>query len=218
MIKCTKCGEDIRDDSKFCPNCGNKVEKSDKDMKTNEQESIKTNNSIKKRPFYKKVWFWVVVSMVGLIVISNGEGDNINSSSNNYISTSSISVDNANYIGEEVECSNWKLRVSDVKTANMTSDRSETTWFYITFYATNIGNKEDYFKPSYISISNGEVTYSNIELLGNEYFERSRLCQPFIEEKFTIVFEVPRGSDYQDFTFNVKFIVNSTNIFLKNRT
>ena len=53
MIKCKTCGTEIARSAKACPSCGAK----------------------NKKPIYKRVWFWALIAIVLLIVISNTGGD-----------------------------------------------------------------------------------------------------------------------------------------------
>lgn len=211
MKRCERCGKENADESNFCHCCGNKL------------NYVKKNNNINKKkvskPIYKKIWFWILISYlvftIPLTVWGITSNDDPNSSGD--FASNESNPNGLNYIGDEVVCSNWKIIVDGVETKDMISDVSRSTYFYITFYATNISSKQDPFKASYISISNSQATYKNLEFLGNSYFDTSRVCQPFVEEKFIMVFEVPHGSNYTDFTFNVKFIINSTSIALKHK-
>ncbi len=60
MIKCKTCGTEIAKSAKACPSCGAK----------------------NKKPIYKRVWFWAVIVILFLIILSNiGGNDNKDSSS-----------------------------------------------------------------------------------------------------------------------------------------
>lgn len=54
MIPCKSCGQEIVSSAKICPHCGVK----------------------NKKPFYKKVWFWLVVAVVMIAIISGGGENN----------------------------------------------------------------------------------------------------------------------------------------------
>ena len=59
MVHCKSCGKEIAESAKTCPGCGAK----------------------NKKPFYKAVWFWVIVAIVVIgVAAGGGSGDN---SSNN---------------------------------------------------------------------------------------------------------------------------------------
>lgn len=58
MITCKHCGQEIAASAKTCPHCGGK----------------------NKKPFYKKVWFWILIAVVLIAVISS-QGGNKNTSS-----------------------------------------------------------------------------------------------------------------------------------------
>lgn len=70
MIKCKSCNNDISSDAKACPNCGAKV----------------------KKPIYKKWWFWliVIVLFIGIISASGGDEANTNDKPANTQQTDSV--------------------------------------------------------------------------------------------------------------------------------
>lgn len=65
MIHCKSCGKEIASSAKACPSCGAK----------------------NKKPFYKTVWFWIIVAIVIIGVASAGGSEenisNYNGTSNN---------------------------------------------------------------------------------------------------------------------------------------
>ena len=60
MKTCNVCGNEIAKSAKICPHCGAK----------------------NKKPFYKKIWFWVLVIIILLGACSGGNDEPINSTSN----------------------------------------------------------------------------------------------------------------------------------------
>lgn len=56
MIQCKACGAEIASTAKTCPKCGAK----------------------NKKPFYKKVWFWILVAIVLIGAIGGGSGQSSN--------------------------------------------------------------------------------------------------------------------------------------------
>lgn len=185
-----------------------------------EQQDINNNDNNEepkttKKKFYKKWWFWLIVVLVVLIVgvgsgagTSDGKGDKTDKEN---------TPKSGYYIGDQVECSNWLIEVESVKISNWSSNGSDVTHFDITFYVTNTDDKEDTFKASYVTVSKDDYEYQNIILLDPSYFQTSRVCQPLIREKLLMCFEVPRGSNPEDFMFNVEFIIRGCSIYLKNR-
>ncbi len=53
MIHCKSCGKEIAESAKTCPGCGAK----------------------NKKPFYKAVWFWVIVAIIFIGVVAGGGSD-----------------------------------------------------------------------------------------------------------------------------------------------
>ena len=162
------------------------------------------------------VWFWFLIIFIAifLFVPSDSEYDPNNETTKGEITQPEKTKF---YISDEVECSNWKIRVESVVAKDYSTENSEFTNFYITFYATNIGKKDDDFYARYITLSKDDIKYSHVEYLFSDYFDGSRLCRPFIEQKFIMVFETPKGSDPEDFILNVKFIINSCSIVLQEK-
>lgn len=53
LIKCNSCGKEVAESAKSCPNCGAKV----------------------KKPIYKRVWFWIIIVLVAMVMFSGGDSD-----------------------------------------------------------------------------------------------------------------------------------------------
>ena len=62
MVNCKSCGKEIDSNAKTCPGCGAKNQK----------------------PFYKAVWFWVIVIIVIICMGSGENGDSSNDDSQKY--------------------------------------------------------------------------------------------------------------------------------------
>lgn len=59
-MKCKNCGQEH--DNQFCPNCGASANFAQSSTNTNE---INANQDQKvKKPFYKRIWFWILVILV----------------------------------------------------------------------------------------------------------------------------------------------------------
>lgn len=65
---CKNCGKELLDDAKFCPNCGAKIFE-DSENKAFESPK-KENTSAKKKPIYKRVWFWLLIVFFGIPVLT----------------------------------------------------------------------------------------------------------------------------------------------------
>lgn len=57
VIKCKSCGAEIPKSAKACPSCG----------------------AINKQPFYKKVWFWVLIGFIVIAGVGGNSDDEMNS-------------------------------------------------------------------------------------------------------------------------------------------
>lgn len=72
MIHCKSCGKEISKSAKTCPNCGGK----------------------NKKPFYKTIWFWVIIAIIFIsIAAGGGSGENSSKSSNNHSSQNTNTVE-----------------------------------------------------------------------------------------------------------------------------
>ena len=63
---CKKCGKEIKETWKVCPNCGEPIT----DVPTKHLENIRKNekqNKVKK-PIFKRVWFWIVIILVVFLI------------------------------------------------------------------------------------------------------------------------------------------------------
>ena len=176
------------------------------------------NENSEKKKFNKASLYLIIPTIfIVLCYILFGpsiDEDTINENNNQYEEKEN---DNLNYISDEVECSNWRIKLDSIEKRDVYSDTSESTFFVVTFYATNIGNKEDTFYASYVTVQKGKTVYEHANLLASDNFDTSRNCPPHITEKFVMTFEVPRGSNYNDFVLNIKFIIRSTEFVFKYR-
>lgn len=70
LIKCPECKKKISDQCGNCPQCGYPINISVENENTVTEASEKLNLvSDGKRPFYKTIWFWIVVSVVAIAAI-----------------------------------------------------------------------------------------------------------------------------------------------------
>lgn len=92
LIKCKSCGAEISDSAKNCPQCGAK----------------------NKKPIYKKWWFWVVVAVIFISVVSNS-GKNNEVSKKGEVTTNQEQTYN---IGDVVATDKFEITVTGIKTAN----------------------------------------------------------------------------------------------------
>lgn len=84
-MKCPKCGKELEPNTKFCDGCGAPVQ-----GETNCNQSVQPvqyqNNQVqqienKKKPIYKKWWFWSIIALVAICVIGAMPSKNGNKSS-----------------------------------------------------------------------------------------------------------------------------------------
>lgn len=85
LIKCSSCEKEIAESAKTCPNCGAKV----------------------KKPIYKRVWFWVVIVLVAIVMFSGGDSESTGTSNTGKGSTEQ--QENVEYIKLDVDTLNDAL-------------------------------------------------------------------------------------------------------------
>lgn len=78
---CRNCGSKLDDDWNVCPKCGTKVSVVNKEIKETvkdaDNKKMKHKKEKVKKPFYKKIWFWIIgVLAVFLFIPSGSENDN----------------------------------------------------------------------------------------------------------------------------------------------
>ena len=174
---------------------------------------MSTNNNVEKKSLFKRWWFWLIIVSV-VVAVGSGIGGRTTSNDDQKKPENSTVL---YYIGDEVDCANWKIQVESVSISNWISNGNETTHFDITFYATNMDNKKDTFDAKYVTVKKDSYSYEHIKTLNHKYFQSSRVCNPLIKEKFVMSFEVPRDSNPEDFVLHVKFIISKIDIILKNK-
>lgn len=154
---CTKCGKQITEDSNCCTFCGEKV-------------SRETSNLIKKKkPVYKKVWFWILIVFLLIAGIGMSGGENTNDDLSNSTLTSGNIVENNNE-NKETE-----------KTITTVGQTLTTKYFKVTVKSLKKLEGDSFNKPSsgnefvqvqleIENISDDDFTISSI-LMFNAYYD-----------------------------------------------
>ena len=70
MIHCKKCGTGLPDWANFCAQCGAKIDAEESAPVPN---TVKATQKRKKKPVYKRWWFWSVVAIFLIAIISPGD-------------------------------------------------------------------------------------------------------------------------------------------------
>ena len=68
LIKCPECKKKISDQCANCPQCGYPINKKTQDE---EIENSEFNISTKK-PFYKRVWIWIIAGVILVVLLLGG--------------------------------------------------------------------------------------------------------------------------------------------------
>lgn len=66
---CKACGSQIAPGVKFCPNCGRTVSSD-----PNNRQPVPEVPAKKKKPIYKRVWFWILVAILIFLFVPTGSG------------------------------------------------------------------------------------------------------------------------------------------------
>lgn len=67
LIKCPECKKKISDQCENCPICGFPISKSQENV--GDSPETTNANEIKKQPFYKNKWFWIIVGVALILAI-----------------------------------------------------------------------------------------------------------------------------------------------------
>ena len=123
---CNQCGTQF--EGKFCPNCGAPatVESPVENATPTMAESPVVNAApatpvaeIKKRkPIYKKWWFWVIIAIIAIGIIGGSAGDKETSTDNNTGSSISQSDDKTDNNQTDNKTNSNKITVADFSTMN----------------------------------------------------------------------------------------------------
>lgn len=180
---CYKCGQQIPDQSKFCPKCGAVIDNSEVNQgKTGayEQESINVNASMKEqkkneyvnvvdkpivispnKPWYKRWWMIVFYVLVGLMIIGSFGDDDKSQTSQ---STSASRKNSNGYsIGDVINISDYTITVNDAYTTNGDEyDSAKSGYEYVVVNVTIRNSGEDTidYNPYDFQVqdSNGKIT------------------------------------------------------------
>lgn len=135
LTKCKSCGTEIAKVAKMCPHCGRK----------------------NKKPFYMRVWFWVLIIIVVAFVGSNKSGDT-NTATN--IETTTNAETSANGVQEDIEYVKYDVStmVDDLESNALNAKtKYDKQYVEITGELSNIDSS-----GSYINISSTKSDFSLI--------------------------------------------------------
>lgn len=125
LINCKSCGNQIASNAKACPKCGAKNSK----------------------PFYKKIWFWVLVVII--IAAIGGSGSNkpkLVSEDKPVVTKEEKSNKTEVFnIGDTIELDKFKITVNEVKTTNgsdFIKPQEGNEFLYVDATVENISDKE----------------------------------------------------------------------------
>lgn len=125
LINCKSCGNEIASNAKTCPKCGAKNSK----------------------PFYKKIWFWVLVVII--IAAIGGAGSNkpklVSEDKPIVTKEEKSSKEEVFNIGDTIELDKFKITVNEVKTTNgsdFIKPQEGNEFLYVDATVENISDKE----------------------------------------------------------------------------
>lgn len=125
LINCKSCGNEIASNAKACPKCGAKNSK----------------------PFYKKIWFWVLVVIIIAAIAGSGSNKPKLVSEDKPIVTKEekSSKEEVFNIGDTIELDKFKITVNEVKTTNgsdFIKPQEGNEFLYVDATVENISDKE----------------------------------------------------------------------------
>lgn len=125
LINCKSCGNEIASNAKACPKCGAKNSK----------------------PFYKKIWFWVLVVIIIAAIAGSGSNKPKLVSEDKPIVTKEEKSNKTEVfnIGDTIELDKFKITVNEVKTTNgsdFIKPQEGNEFLYVDATVENISDKE----------------------------------------------------------------------------
>ena len=130
MTQCKACSKEIASNAKSCPGCGAKVSK----------------------PFYKKIWFWIVAVIIvaGIGGAGSDEPKVVSEGDGSTTETSQIQENNPSKvktfkIGDVVELDDFRITVNGIRTSNgsqFIKPSEGNEYLYIDATVENISNEE----------------------------------------------------------------------------
>lgn len=136
IIQCKACSKEIASNAKSCPGCGAKNSK----------------------PFYKKIWFWIVAVIIaaGIGGAGSDEPKVVSEGDESTIETSQIQQNNTSKvktfkIGDVIELNDFRITVNGIRTSNGSQ-----------FIKPSEGNEYLYVDATVENISNEEQTVSSV--------------------------------------------------------
>lgn len=125
LINCKSCGNQIASNAKACPKCGAKNSK----------------------PFYKKIWFWVLVVIIIAAIAGSGSNKPKLVSEDKPIVTKEEKSNKEEVfnIGDTIELDKFKITVNEVKTTNgsdFIKPQEGNEFLYVDATVENISDKE----------------------------------------------------------------------------
>ena len=125
LINCKSCGNEIASNAKACPKCGAKNSK----------------------PFYKKIWFWVLVVII--IAAIGGSGSNkpklVSEDKPIVTKEEKSNKEEVFNIGDTIELDKFKITVNEIKTTNgsdFIKPQEGNEFLYVDATVENISDKE----------------------------------------------------------------------------
>lgn len=187
---CKKCGKEMKDGWKVCPNCGTTVE-------GGTEEVIETNNVKEKgekpkkakKPIFKKWWFWVIIIIAIAVIGSMMGSDDSDSSNSNPKSEVTSTEGEPEGIDETAENENENID-SPLEIYMSVSDNDVIPYVVNEKAAEFLKTHTDYFPSNNYNQIAGEVDSSieykhvekNSEQYGNKLMELAELYVMSISE------------------------------------
>lgn len=148
MKVCKNCSKEIDKKAVICPQCGVKI----------------------KKPIYKKIWFWIIITIIVIAVAASG-GD----------STTKTPLTNSAIENVEYTIVNIDTLFKDLKANALKAEKTyQDNYIEITGYISNIDSD-----GSYISINSKT----------DEYWLDSIMCDIKSDEQLKIVMEKSEGDE-----------------------
>lgn len=209
IIKCKTCGNNIASSAKSCPSCGAK----------------------NKKPFYKKIWFWILVVII--IGVIGGSKEDSSAQSDTPVKTDSLEVQNTvdtaqdvkvdnevkdNYLlGEIAELKELNIQVTGVEYSSGSEyDKPKDGYEYaiVNLAIKNVSDSSQSYNVYNFSVqnTNGQIENQTFSTINSDTALGSGELAPGGIVSGSIIFEVPTNDNglkvlFSDNIFSDKNIV-----------
>lgn len=183
-MKCKKCGNEVENKTKVCPNCGSKI----------------------KTPVLKKWWFWAVIVVLILIIsIASGGNENSDTSTNNETVSQTVSQSVTETKTEktiEYEKIELQQMIDDLKSNALKAEKTYNNKFVeITGNITNFDSNGSYINIE--SVTAGDFNFDTINCYIKNDEQLNFLMEKSVGDTITIKGKIISVGEVIGYSLNI---------------